>query len=184
MIIAFISGWKMTLVMLATSPVIIASGAMQLRFFMQSAKASQKYTGKATQLVQESITGIRTVYSFVAENALLEKFSEVLNEIYRLSAKRSHLSGASAGFGLSFMFGIYALGFWYGGTLVQSGEMLAGDMLTVFFAITIGAMGIGMASQLTPDVAKAQGLAVGVFAIINRFGEFLITSETSILTFA
>jgi ABC-type multidrug transport system fused ATPase/permease subunit len=178
MVIAFVSGWKMTLVMLATSPIVIASGAMQLRFFMQSAKASQKHTGKASQLVQESITGIRTVYSFVAETALLEKFTEVLNEIYRLSVKRSHLSGASAGFGLSFMFGIYALGFWYGGQLVQSGEMLGGSMLTVFFAITIGAMGLGMASQLTPDVAKAQGLAVGVFAIINRKTEVDVNQGT------
>ena len=158
----------MSLVMLATSPVIVASGAMQLRFFMQSAKASQKYTGKATQLVQESVTSVRTVYSFVAENALLERFTVILNDVYRLSVKRSNLSGVSAGFGLFFMFGIYALGFWYGGQLVIAGEMLAGDMLTVFFAITIGAMGIGMASQMTPDVAKAQGLAVGVFAIIDR----------------
>jgi ATP-binding cassette subfamily B (MDR/TAP) protein 1 len=50
--------------------------------------------------------------------------------------------------------------------------------LTVFFAITIGAMGIGMASQLTPDVAKAQGLAVGVFDILNRKPEVNINQET------
>jgi ABC-type multidrug transport system fused ATPase/permease subunit len=168
LVIAFISGWKMTLVMLATSPAMIAAGALQARFFASSMKRSQKHTGKASQVVQETVSGVRTVYSFVAEMTVIKRFNDILENMYKFGVKKSHMSGVTAGFAFLFMFCVYALGFWYGGQLIIAGEMLPGDMLTVFFAIVIGAMGIGMASQITPDVAKAQGAAVGVFEIINR----------------
>ena len=39
-------------------------------------------------------------------------------------------------------------GFWYAGTLVARGEMKAGDALAVFFAVVMGAMGLGQAYAL------------------------------------
>ena len=44
---------------------------------------------------------------------------------------------------------VYALGFWYGGGLVASGEMNLKDMLKVFFAILLAAMGIAQVSRFT-----------------------------------
>jgi len=66
------------------------------------------------------------------------------------------------------MFGIYALGFWYGGTLIRSGEMEPGNVLTVFFSIVIGAMGIGQAAQVLPDIIKAKAAASLIFSVIDR----------------
>jgi len=37
----------------------------------------------------------------------------------------------------------------------------------------IGAMGIGQASQLSPDIAKAKGAALGVFNLIDRNPEIM-----------
>ena len=45
---------------------------------------------------------------------------------------------------------VYALGFWYGGGLVASGEMNLKDMLKVFFAILLAAMGIAQVSEPGP----------------------------------
>jgi ATP-binding cassette subfamily B (MDR/TAP) protein 1 len=75
---------------------------------------------------------------------------------------------AGIGFSFFFMFAVYSLGFWYGGRLITNGEMLPGDILTVFFSIMVGAMGIGSAAQLIPDIAKAKGAASNIFAIIDR----------------
>jgi len=46
--------------------------------------------------------------------------------------------------------------------------MQGGDVLTVFFAIVVGAMGIGQASSITPDLARASGAAAILFDIIKR----------------
>ena len=80
-------------------------------------------------------------------------------------------AGCGFGFSMFSIFGVYALGLWYGGQLVADGDMLAGDVLTVFFAVVIGAMGLGQASQLNPDIIKARHAAYHVFKIIDRVPE-------------
>jgi ATP-binding cassette subfamily B (MDR/TAP) protein 1 len=66
------------------------------------------------------------------------------------------------------VFGVYALGFWYAGQLIVKQELLPGDALIVFFSVMIGAMGLGQAAAILPEVAKAKGAASGLFAIMNR----------------
>lgn len=51
-----------------------------------------------------------------------------------------------------------ALGFWYGNTLVQSGEMSPGSVVTVFFSVVFAAFAIGQGSSSLP--AFAEGLSV------------------------
>jgi len=64
------------------------------------------------------------------------------------------------------IFGVYALGFWYGSKLVAEGEMQGGDLIIVFFSVMIGAMGLGQGAQLMPDVAKARGAATELFSLM------------------
>jgi ATP-binding cassette subfamily B (MDR/TAP) protein 1 len=66
------------------------------------------------------------------------------------------------------VFGVYALGFWYAGQLIVNGELLPGDALIVFFSVMIGAMGLGQAAAILPEIAKAKGAASGLFVILNR----------------
>ena len=40
-------------------------------------------------------------------------------------------------------------GFWYAGILVSRGEMKAGDALAVFFAVVLGALGLGQAYEFS-----------------------------------
>ena len=42
--------------------------------------------------------------------------------------------------------GAYGLAFWYGTSLVLSGEIEVGDMMTAFFGIIIGAFALGTVS--------------------------------------
>lgn len=61
------------------------------------------------------------------------------------------------------MFGVYALGFWYGGTLVNDGEMSFDEMLKVFFSILLATMGISQAQIAFPDAAKGKKAVARVF---------------------
>lgn len=167
-ILAFVSSWKMTLVMLATSPILVAIGLVQTRVFSSSVKRTQKAYGKASNVASEAVSGVRTVYSFVAEEFMHNKFARLLRHVYKIGVKRAHITGLAGGFIWLFIFGVYALGFWYAGQLIVSQQMLPGDALTVFFSVMIGAMGLGQASTLLPEVAKAKGAAAGLFAILNR----------------
>jgi ATP-binding cassette, subfamily B (MDR/TAP), member 1 len=160
-VVAFIYGWKMTLVMVACSPVIALAGAIHARLL--AAKSAQGQTGyaSASDVASEAIGGVRTVYSFVAEETMMGRYLALLNKAYKEGVKRAHIQGTGLGSTMLFMFSVYALGFWYGGKLVTDREMKAGDVLvcplnlfcsrlaailklsfqTVFFAIIMSAMG-------------------------------------------
>jgi len=79
--------------------------------------------------------------------------------------------GASFGGSQLIIFCVYALGFWYGGTLVANGEMQVGAVLTTFFSVVLGAMGLGQAAQLSPDLTKAKAAAAAVFHVIDKAPE-------------
>lgn len=128
-IVAFIYGWKMTLVMVACSPVIAIVGALHARFLQQKSQQGQNGFASANDVASEAITGIRTVYSFVAERTMSERYMVLLNNAYNQGVKRAHLQGTGIGATMLFMFAVYALGFWYGGKLVTDREMKAGDVL-------------------------------------------------------
>ncbi|XP_027395698.1 multidrug resistance protein 1 isoform X5 [Bos indicus x Bos taurus] len=62
----------------------------------------------------------------------------------------------------------YALAFWYGTSLVLSGEYSIGHVLTVFFSVLIGAFSVGQASPNIEAFANARGAAYEVFKIIDH----------------
>lgn len=167
-VIAFVKGWKMTLVMVAASPVLIAIGALEAMYMSSNAAHGQKREAQNNNLAQECISGIKTVYSFNAQHGLQDKYLDSLKVVHASGVKRVHVVAAGIGFSFFFIFAVYALGFWYGGKLVIEGEMIPGDVLAVFFAILIASMGVGQGSQIAPDLAKAKGAATGIFEIIER----------------
>lgn len=57
---------------------------------------------------------------------------------------------------------------WYGSTLVRSGEMSAGDVLIVFFAVITGAMSLGQAVPSLTAMASGRGAATEIFKVIER----------------
>jgi ATP-binding cassette subfamily B (MDR/TAP) protein 1 len=161
-------GWKMTLVMLAMSPALIASGALEGYLLTSAAKRASKQAASASTVAQEAISGIKTVLSFVAERFVIARHDEVLSKAYNSGKKRAHIRGLGYAFSNLFVFAVMALGFWYGGQLIISGENAPGDVIGVFFAILLGAMGFGQVLQTLPDIAKARGAAVAVFEVIEK----------------
>ena len=170
-IVAFIYGWKLTLVLLSLSPLMVFAGFLQFYFFTKSATQSSKAQSKAGITAQEVISGIKTVTSFNQQDREVAKYDRDLVSIRSSGRRSAHMGGCGFGFSMFSIFGVYALGLWYGGQLVADGDMLAGDVLTVFFAVVIGAMGLGQASQLNPDIIKARHAAYHVFKIIDRVPE-------------
>eukprot|EP01133_Synstelium_polycarpum_P008407 gene8407-9888_t len=122
LVIAFVSGWKLTLVILATVPIIAFAGKVEMDFMAGFSKQNKEASGKSGQVATEAIGGIRTVASFTSEQKILDKFEFALGENVSLSIRKSNIAGLVFGFTQATMFLIWALGYWYGGKLVDDGE--------------------------------------------------------------
>ncbi|KDP33788.1 hypothetical protein JCGZ_07359 [Jatropha curcas] len=62
----------------------------------------------------------------------------------------------------------WALDFWFGGTLVEKGEISAGDVFKTFFILVSTGKVIAEAGSMTSDLAKGSTAIASVFQILDR----------------
>ena len=111
---------------------------------------------------------IRTVAAFTREDKIIEHFENRMKEPTEVAKKNAHVKGFLIGLGQLFLFGSYTLSFWYGGKLVDEGEYTFVQVLKVFMAVVMIAMGVGQTASMAPDAAKAKRAAAVIFSIVDR----------------
>lgn len=124
---------------------------------------SESLYDSANQTAYESIQALRTVQSYNLQGRVLALYNSLLSKPNQQSLRNAISSGAALGLGQGMMFWVYAFAFWYGGTLVEKGEMNLEDTLKVFFAILLATMGISQAQLAFPDISKGSKAVARVF---------------------
>eukprot|EP00192_Tetraselmis_astigmatica_P000802 CAMPEP_0117691884 /NCGR_PEP_ID=MMETSP0804-20121206/25998_1 /TAXON_ID=1074897 /ORGANISM="Tetraselmis astigmatica, Strain CCMP880" /LENGTH=1263 /DNA_ID=CAMNT_0005505227 /DNA_START=142 /DNA_END=3933 /DNA_ORIENTATION=+ len=177
--IAFINGWQMTLVILGAVPLIVFAGLIQAKIGTGFSEGASKETADADQIATEAFRNIRVVQAFNLQDSVEGLWEQFSTADAVGKAKRAHVTGIGFGFSQFAMFGIYGLAFWYGGTRVVAGQMDLEQMLKVFFAVLMGAMGAGNAQMAFPNADKAGAAVKRVFAIVDRIPKINPNSETT-----
>jgi ATP-binding cassette, subfamily B (MDR/TAP), member 1 len=136
-------GWKLALVTASTIPVLLTCGFLRFWILAQfQSRAKRAYESSASYAC-EATSAIRTVASLTREDDVLQHYRESLAVQAKKSLhsvlRSSTLYAASQS--LSFM--CMALGFWYGGTLLGSGEYTIFQFFLCFPAIIFGAQSAG-----------------------------------------
>nr|XP_020843129.1 multidrug resistance protein 1 isoform X2 [Phascolarctos cinereus] len=167
-IVGFSRGWKLTLVILAISPVLGASAALLAKVLSSFTDKELLAYAKAGAVAEEVLSAIRTVIAFGGQKKELERYNRNLEEAKSFGIKKAVVANVSMGIAFLLIYSSYALAFWYGTTLILAGEYSIGQVLTVFFGVLIGAFSIGQASPSIETFADARGAAYGVFKIIDN----------------
>jgi len=166
--------------MLAISSLSAILITVQNRIVTRKTIKGQKYLGKVNQIVSETLTGIRTVYSFVGELFLAKKHNRLLSNARDNNKSKAQIQSLFLGFVMFLNFASYACGFYYGGHLVTTLELAPGAILSVFFSVLIGMVGLGQLANLMPDISKAQGSAARIFDLLDRIPEIDAGEEVGV----
>ncbi|KAM5255814.1 ATP-dependent translocase ABCB1-like [Ctenodactylus gundi] len=167
-VVGFIRGWKLTLVILAISPVLGLSAGIWAKVLTSYTDKELSAYAKAGAVAEEVLAAIRTVIAFGGQQKELERFVRNLEDAKRMGIKKSITASISMGAAFLLIYASYALAFWYGTTLVLSNEYSIGRVLTVFFSVLVGAFNIGQASPSIEAFANARGAAYEIFRIIDN----------------
>eukprot|EP01134_Creolimax_fragrantissima_P003938 CFRG3938T1 len=167
-IIGFIYGWKLTLVIVATTPILAGGGAMMAKLMADAVTEGQAAYAKAGGVAEEVFGMIRVVTAFTGQQDELKRYAVALEKAYETGRKKGIWSGLGMAFTMGFMILTYALGFWYGNKLVADGEMKVGDVTTVFFSVVMGAFALGQAAPSITAFAEGCGTAHYIFSVIDR----------------
>ncbi|KAM9830301.1 bile salt export pump-like [Syngnathus typhle] len=176
--IGFVKGWKLTLVIVAASPLIgVGAGLMALFVAKLTGMELQAYA-KAGAIADEVLSSIRTVAAFGGENKEVQRYDKNLVSAQRWGIRKGLIMGFFTGYMWLIIFLCYGLAFWYGSSLVvDKKEYSAGTLLQVFFGVLIAAMNLGQASPCLEAFAAGRGAATIIFETIERKPEIDCLSE-------
>lgn len=96
---AFWHGWKLTLVVLTSAPVLAISASIVAGIQSKVAASEQESYAKAGNVAQEAITNIKTVMAFGGAAKEVERYEEGLVDSKAAGKKR----GAVSSFGMGLM---------------------------------------------------------------------------------
>uniref|UniRef100_A0A8C7US68 Bile salt export pump n=1 Tax=Oncorhynchus mykiss TaxID=8022 RepID=A0A8C7US68_ONCMY len=165
----FVKGWKLTLVIIAASPLIGVGAALMALFVAKLTGQELQAYAKAGAVADEVLTSIRTVAAFGGELKEVERYDKNLISAQRWGIRKGLIMGFFTGYMWFIIFLCYALAFWYGSSLVvDTQEYSPGTLLQVFFGVLIAALNLGQASPCLEAFAAGRGAATIIFETIDR----------------
>uniref|UniRef100_A0A8C8FDD4 ATP-binding cassette sub-family B member 5 n=1 Tax=Oncorhynchus tshawytscha TaxID=74940 RepID=A0A8C8FDD4_ONCTS len=178
-IIGFIFGWKLTLVILAVSPLLAGSAAVWSKILATLTSKELSAYAKAGAVAEEILVAIRTVVAFNGQKKAVERYERNLEEAKNFGIKKAITTNVSMGFTQFVIFGTYALAFWYGTKLSvdEPENYTIGKTITVFFSVMIGAFSLGQGAPNLEAIAKARGAAYEVYNTIDQVPEVFNSSS-------
>uniref|UniRef100_A0A8B9D3Q6 Bile salt export pump n=1 Tax=Anser cygnoides TaxID=8845 RepID=A0A8B9D3Q6_ANSCY len=168
-LLGFVSGWKLTLVIIAVSPLIGVGAAIYGLAVAKLTGRELKAYAKAGAVADEVLSSIRTVAAFGGEKKEVERYDKNLVFAQHWGIRKGIIMGLFTGYMWFVIFLCYALAFWYGSKLVlEEDEYSPGTLLQVFFGVLVGALNLGQASPCLEAFATGRGAATDIFETIDK----------------
>lgn len=179
-VVAFVKGWRLAVVMLATLPLLAGAGGAMGYFITKYTLKAQDSYAEAGSVAEQVFSGIRTVYSFTLQDRFSALYNEKLQKAMDTGIKRGKILGFGFGSFMFILFSTYGLSFWYGSKLSRDNLMDASQVLVVFFAMIMGAIAL---LQLPPNlsaVSSACGAAYKIYATLDRVPSIDVDDQTGL----
>jgi ATP-binding cassette subfamily B (MDR/TAP) protein 1 len=159
-IIAFVYGWKLSLVgLFCALPFILAAGYLRLSLEMKFEEMNAAVFAESSQFATEAVGAFRTVLSLIMEDMISERYKSLLRQHVSKAFSSAKFSTIVFAASDSVELACMALTFWYGSTLLASREYNVEDFFVIYMAIIQGAVAAGMWFSIAPNIATATGAA-------------------------
>uniref|UniRef100_A0A7N0T683 Uncharacterized protein n=1 Tax=Kalanchoe fedtschenkoi TaxID=63787 RepID=A0A7N0T683_KALFE len=168
--VAFLLLWRLAIVAFPFIILLVIPGLIYGRTLMGLAQKIQIEYAKANTVVQQSISSIRTVYSFGGENKTIAEFSAALEGSVRLGLRQGLAKGLAIGSN-GITFAIWAFMSYYGSRLVMYHGAQGGTVFGVGAAIALGGLSLGSGLSNLKYFSEAASAGQRMMEVIKRVPE-------------
>lgn len=159
---------SLSLFMVATFPVLIVAALFFGRFIRKMAKKTQDALASANVVAEETLQSVHTVKAFTNELYEIGRYRSSMSRVVNVALKTATYRAGFISFIIFALFGGIVAVMWYGATLVQSGELTVGDLLSfVLYTTFIGGSIAGL-GDLFGQVQKSIGAAERILEILGE----------------
>ncbi|KAL8124431.1 hypothetical protein AgCh_012176 [Apium graveolens] len=163
----FLMLWRLAIVGLPFVVILIIPGLIYGRTLMGIARKMREEYNKAGTIVEQAISSIRTVYSFVGESKTITEYSAALEGTVDLGLKQGLAKGLAIGSN-GLVFAIWAFMSYYGSRMVMYHGAHGGTVFAVGAATAIGGLSLGAALSNVKYFSEATAAGERIMEVINR----------------
>lgn len=162
---------KLTVFMLLTFPAIIVLALFFGKAIRKFSRLVQDKLAEANVIVEESLQAITVVKAFTNEVFEIKRYKKALNQVVDVALRSARYRGLFISFVIFALFGGIVAVVWYGATLVQSGEITIGDLLSfVLYTTFIGGSIAGL-GDIYAQIQRSIGASERILEIIEQDDE-------------
>ena len=170
--------YQLSNVFLVALPLLIVVVALILTKASPLFRSLQEKTDALNLVVQENLTGIRVVKSFVQEDYEREKFAKRNNDLRATSQKAFGMVVINMPVMMLIIYGTIIAVMWFGGQMVYAGTLEAGKLLTYFTYITQIMISLMMVSMMFMMMTRSVACAKRIVEVLQEVPA--ITNETAV----
>ncbi|KAF2105495.1 P-loop containing nucleoside triphosphate hydrolase protein [Lophiotrema nucula] len=148
--------WKLTLVALATGPVLYALTACYNATSSRWERFSNEADENVGQVLHETFVNIKTVRCLVLEEVFRQRYTEVTRAALKVGLKRAIYTGSIFGLNYSSIFFVAAFLFWYGAVIVAHRDFSTTDIIQVFGILLLSLNHVNFLGNYIPQVNIAR----------------------------
>lgn len=158
---------KLSLLMLATFPVMVIIAVVFGRYIRRLSRNRQDKLAETNTIVEETFQTLSIVKSFTNEWLESIRYSKSVAEVVKISIEFAKVRGLFFVFIITFLFGGLFFILWKGALMVKYGQMEVGDLFS--FIIYTGILGAAIASfgTLYTTIASSIGATERVMSILD-----------------
>ncbi|POS72004.1 multidrug resistance protein 11 [Diaporthe helianthi] len=160
--------WNLSLVIASTIPVLLACGYLRFHMLARFSTHSQTSFAESAALACETVTALPTIAALAREDEALNDYRRMIRTQQARSLVSTLQSSALYAASQSAFFLAFALGFWYGGTLLARREIDQFQFFACFSAIVFGAQSAGAFFSHAREMGNAHSAASRLKTLADR----------------
>ncbi|XP_062191062.1 ABC transporter B family member 19-like [Phragmites australis] len=167
-IVAFACCWEVGMLSLLVVPMLLVVGATYAKTMIGMSMTRISFVSEATTVVEQTLSHIKTVFSFVGEKSAIKSFIKCMDNQYTLSKKEAMVKGLGLGMLQIATFCSYSLVIWVGAAAVTRRKAKAGETIAAVINVLSGAIYLSNAAPDLQAFSQAEAAGEEVFKVIKR----------------
>ena len=175
LILAFITSWKLTLVILCIFPIAFGVLNFLLNYIKKRNIKLQKVYEETGGIAEEILYNIKTVSSFANFEFEIKRFNEKIEEYYNIELDRISKLAIYISLMIFFLYCAIFISLFYGRTLIEKEynsikkrNVTGGDVIIVTFCTLIGVINLSMIFPNITIIQKACSASSDYFTLYER----------------
>ncbi|KAG9306752.1 hypothetical protein G9A89_005652 [Geosiphon pyriformis] len=168
LLLAFYKNYQLTLVIMGSIPFLLGSLIFTSKAATPLIKKERSIFLKAGNILEYSLSAIRTIKIFNGEEKEEQRHLECLREADSVSGSLAWTFALRTGLMQFILLSLFVQGFWFGAILVANKKLSPGDVLSVFYSCLLAATAIKSILPLLAYFSRAKNAVRAINKLLEK----------------